>query len=111
MMVFGGKVLLGISGQQYIAGYTPLLILLAGQVVNALSGSVGFIMTMTGYQNQAARIFALGAVVNTLLNILLTPHLGMNGSAIATAITTVLWNVIMLIFVMRKLKINPTVIS
>lgn len=110
-MIIAGKLLLGVSGPQYVIGYTPLLILLAGQVINALSGSVGFIMTMTGHQNQAALIVAGGALLNILLNLLLIPPLGMNGAAIATAISTALWNIIMLIYVMKKLKLNPTVIS
>jgi O-antigen/teichoic acid export membrane protein len=111
VLIFGGKLLLGISGSDYTIAYPALLILLAGQVVNALSGSVGFIMTMTGYQNQAAMIVAGGAVLSILLNAILIPPFGMNGAAIATAITTALWNILMLIFVMKKLKLNPTVIS
>ncbi len=111
ILIFGGKLLLGVSGPQYVIGYTPLLILLAGQAVNSLSGSVGFIMTMTGYQNQAAMIIASGSVLSIILNALLIPPFGMNGAAIATSITTALWNIVMLIFVIKKLKLNPTVIS
>jgi O-antigen/teichoic acid export membrane protein len=111
ILIFGGKLLLAVSGPQYVIGYVPLLILLAGQAVNALSGSVGFIMTMTGYQNQAAIIVASGSMLSILLNALLIPPFGMNGAAIATSITTALWNIAMLIFVIKKLKLNPTVIS
>ena len=111
VLIFGGKFLLGISGPQFVIAYTPLLILLAGQAVNALSGSVGFIMTMTGHQNQAAMIVAGGALLSILLNGILIPLFGLNGAAIATSITTALWNILMLIFVIKKLKLNPTVIS
>jgi O-antigen/teichoic acid export membrane protein len=110
-LIFAGKFLLSLSGQAFTVAYTPMLILLAGQAVNALSGSVGFIMTMTGHQNQAAMIIAGGAVLNIILNLILIPPLGMIGSAIATAITTALWNIIMLTYVIRKLKLNPTVIQ
>jgi O-antigen/teichoic acid export membrane protein len=111
VLIFAGKFLLGISGPEFTVAYTPLLILLAGQAINALSGSVGFIMTMTGHQNQAAMIIAGGAVLNIILNALLIPRFGMTGSAIATSITTALWNIIMLVYVIKKLKLNPTVIQ
>ncbi len=111
VMIVAGTFLLGLSGQDYTVAYIPLLILLAGQAVNALSGSVGFIMTMTGHQNQAAVIIASGALLNILLNIILIPAYGMNGAAIATAVTTALWNIAMLIYVLVKLKLNPTVIG
>jgi len=37
--------------------------------------------------------------------------LGIVGAAIATAFTTVLWNIAMLIFVRRRLGIDPTIFS
>jgi O-antigen/teichoic acid export membrane protein len=109
-LVLGGKLLLGVSGNAYIVAYTPLIILLLGQAFSASIGSTGFIMSMTGLQNQAAIIVAIVAVINIVLNAILIPHFGMNGAAIATAIATCLWNLLMLPIVLKKLKLNPTIL-
>jgi len=106
-----GEYLLGLFGEDFVIGYMPLLILIAGQTINALAGSVGFLMTMTGHQKQAAKIVGLSALVNIIANALLIPVLGLIGAAIATAMTTVLWNFMMLFYVLKNVKINPTVLA
>ena len=106
-----GKFALSLFGTEFVVTYVPLLILLFGQIVNALAGSVGLIMTMTGHQNQAGAIVTVSAAVNIILNALLIPLMGLVGAAISTAFTMALWNIIMLIYVHRRLGINPTIIT
>lgn len=110
ILVVFGKFALSLFGAEFVVTYVPLLILLCGQIVNALAGSVGLIMTMTGHQNQAGAIVAVSAAVNIILNVLLIPLMGLRGAAISTAFTMALWNITMLIYVQRRLEINPMVI-
>ena len=91
--------------------YTPMVILIGGTAVSALSGSVGFLMVMTKHQKEASVIITVSAVLNVVLNVLLIPRLGLVGAAVSTAATTVLWNLIMLVFVQRRLNINSTVFA
>jgi O-antigen/teichoic acid export membrane protein len=105
-----GKFLLSLFGLEFIVAFVPLLVLLCGQIVNALTGSVALIMTMTGYQNKAGAIVAISAGINVLLNVLLIPLMGLAGAAISTAFTMVLWNLAMLTFVRRRIGINSSVI-
>ncbi len=107
VLIFG-KFILGLFGDEFISGYVPLLILLTGNAVIALGGTVGFVMTMTGYQNQAATIVAVCAVFNLILNSLLIPSFGLNGAAIATVTTSIMMISSMLIYVWRKLSINAS---
>ena len=111
IIVLFGKMILGLFGPKFIIAYVPLLILLSGQILNALTGPVGSLMTMTGYERQAAWIIGTGAGTNIALNAVLIPIWGIIGAAIATAFTTVLWNVAMLIFVRRRIGIDPTIFS
>jgi O-antigen/teichoic acid export membrane protein len=117
IIVLFGKTILGLFGPGFIIAYVPLVILLTGQTINAMSGSVGFLMTMTGYEKQAAWIIGTGATANIALNAVLIPLFGILGAArilgaaIATASTTALWNVAMLIFVRKRLGIDPTIFS
>jgi len=106
-----GKFALSLFGAEFVVTYVPLLILLCGQIVNALAGSVGLIMTMTGHQNQAGAIVAVSAAVNITLNALLIPLMGLRGAAISTAVTMVMWSIAMLIYVHRRLGINSTAIA
>jgi len=108
--VFGENIL-SLFGKEYINGYSSLLILLIGQVISMLSGAVGFLMTMTGHQRQAARILSFGTVFNITLNLFLVPIFGIVGAAISTATTTALLNFLMLSFVWRRLNFNPTIFS
>jgi len=102
-----GSWLLGFFGQDFRSGYPALLILISGQLINALAGSVGYLLTMTHLEKEAAAIMAATATANLLLNILLIPRFGISGAAAATAISTALWNVSMLVTVRKRLALNP----
>lgn len=109
-VVFTGHAVLGMFGTEYQRGYVPLLILACGQIVNALSGPVDFIMYMTGHQKQALKIFALVTVVNLALNLLLIPSYGLEGAAIATASSVIIWNLLMRYYVRTRLGIEASVL-
>jgi len=111
IITVSGRFVLCLFGSAFPVAFVPLLILLSGQIVNALAGSVGLIMIMTGNQNQAGAIVAVSAAVNIMLNALLIPLLGLTGAAISTAFTMVLWNIAMFIFVRSRLGISPSAIK
>jgi O-antigen/teichoic acid export membrane protein len=108
-LALGGEWALGLFGPGFAAAYFPLLILLAGQTINAMTGSVGYLMTMTGHQRAAAWRVALSALVTVALNVALIPRYGLNGAALASALGTAVLNLSMLVFVGARLKINSTV--
>ena len=57
------------------------------------------------------KIVGATAAFNVLGNALLIPRLGVMGAAIATAISAIALNLAMLIYVMRKQGINPTILA
>ena len=65
---------------------------------------------MTDHHLAAMKIQGATVVLNITMNMILIPICGMKGAAIATAISMITWNVISLIYVKTKLKINPTVL-
>ncbi len=109
LLILGGNKLLTLFGPPFVEGFPALVILTVGQMVNALSGSVGFLMTMTGHQREAVLVIGSSAILNVVLNAALIPVLGINGAALSTALTTILWNTIMLVYVHKQLKINSTI--
>lgn len=109
MVVFGRRIL-GFFGAGYDIAYIPLLVLVCGQIVNALSGPVDFVMSMTGQQMKMLQILALATGLNLALNLLLIPAFGLTGAAIATASTTVFWNLLMRRVVRQRLGVDASVL-
>ncbi|OEU69195.1 MAG: hypothetical protein BA863_00145 [Desulfovibrio sp. S3730MH75] len=85
---------MAIFGKQFAAGGLVLSILAVGQFVNVITGSVGFVLMMCGYERLLRNNIALCAFINLALNYLLIPSLGAIGAAIATATTLILQNLI-----------------
>ncbi len=106
-----GEFILRLFGDTFVVAYIPLSILLVGQVINSLAGSVGLIMSMSGQQNIMGIIIFISTIVNVALNSLLIPEYGFNGAAIATTVSMSLWNISMLFYVRIKLGINSTAIA
>lgn len=96
--------LLGIFGEEFVAGKMSLMILSIGQIFSAFSGSTIHVLNMTGKENTAKNILITTAMLNLVLNFLLVPRYGINGAAIATAISTVIWNLLAEISIYRHLK-------
>lgn len=97
--------LLGLFGAEFVAGRNLLLTLSAGQAVFALSGPVMYILTMTKHEKAALYIMYFTAAVNLVGNAVLIPAIGLQGAAIATTFTTILWNVIAVLAVNRYLGV------
>jgi O-antigen/teichoic acid export membrane protein len=112
LAITAGFVLLGkpflriLFGPSYVAAYLPLLILLGGQLVNSGVGSVGVLLNMTHHERETAKALALSALLNVALNLLLLPRLGILGSSIATALTLIIWNIMLWWAVRKRLGIN-----
>jgi O-antigen/teichoic acid export membrane protein len=100
-----GKPILQCFGEEFVTGFPILLVLLVGVSVNALCGSVGYMLHMTGHQRDMgiAAIFAL--CLNLLLCLLLVPQYGILGTAVANAVAIAVCNLLMLLFVRWRLGI------
>jgi O-antigen/teichoic acid export membrane protein len=106
-----GQWMLGLYGAAFRDAYYPLVILSFGQFINAASGPVGFLMTMTGRHFHAAIIVGISALANVGANAILIPLWGMGGAALATALTSALWNLSMVYYVVQVLGLHPTPIG
>jgi len=83
-------------------GGLALSIIAAGQFVNVVTGSVGYLLMMCGYERLMKNTTAMSAIVNILANVPLCPRFGVNGAAVASAITLIAQNLIDAIFVWRR---------
>ncbi|MGB3192580.1 MAG: flippase [Limnoraphis sp.] len=102
--------ILGLFGSEFVAARLPMTILIFGQLVNVGSGSVGYLMVMTGHQNQSAIIFGCSAITNIILNAITIPTLGILGAALSTAVTMAMWNILLHVLVVRYLNVYPSIL-
>lgn len=102
---------LSIFGSGFQAAQSALIIICLGQWINVACGSVGFLLLMTGHERDVAKGVGIAAATNILLNLFLIPHWGVNGSAIAAAISTTIWNFVLMYFVWIRLGIATTALG
>jgi O-antigen/teichoic acid export membrane protein len=76
---------------------------MAGQFISSISGSVGFILNMTGKQNILQLTALISVVLNVTLNFMLIPMYGIGGAAISTAIAGILWNLLCVFYIFNKM--------
>jgi O-antigen/teichoic acid export membrane protein len=87
-LLLGRPALSFIFGPEFGAAYLPLLILCAGQLVNAATGCAILLLNMTGNERYPLLATMVAAFLNVMLNLLLIPPYGIHGAAIATASST-----------------------
>lgn len=104
----GGPILRVVFGADFAAADVALAVVSLGQLANVATGSVGVLLVMSGNQREAALGTAAGAVLNVVLAVALIPPLGAVGAAIAAAASIVFTNVLLVIVVRRKLRLDST---
>lgn len=105
--VLFSKPLLGISGPSFAGAWPLLIALAAGNLVNSGTGSVGYMLLMTGHQKLSFLNSLVAVGINVVLGIILTPMYGAMGTAIATGIALAAVNLMRLLQVQLLLKMNP----
>lgn len=85
--VIAPATVMSLFGPHFVAAADLLVILAIGQFVNVASGSVGFLLMMSGNERLVRNNTAAFAVVNVALNLVLVPTLGRVGAAIATSVS------------------------
>lgn len=102
---------LGFFGEDFTQGALALAILAVGQFVNVVTGSVGYLLMMTGHERLMQYNLMASALANVLLNIVLIPPFGIIGAALATSVTLAGMNIVSTFLVSKKLSITTLPIS
>ncbi len=98
----GGRPLLHLFGPGFGAGESPLLILLAGQIVNVSVGPVGYFLAMTGSHRAAFWILLVGAGLEVAVALVAIPLWGALGAAWAASLALAGWNLAMVGYLHRR---------
>jgi O-antigen/teichoic acid export membrane protein len=106
VIIFAPK-LMGIFGVDFEVGWPVLVIGAIGQLLNCGTGSVGYLLLMSGNQRRLIRVQFAMAIVSVLVNVSLIPILGIVGAALAAACVNVVSNLWNLSEVRKSLRISP----
>jgi len=106
VLILFGKQILSLFGLEFAEAFHSLLVLSIGQLVIAIFGPVGFLLTMTAYQKQALIVICAAAVLQVALILILTPRFGIVGAATGSAIGNASRSMVLAWVVRRKLQIS-----
>ena len=102
ILVFFPELILSMFGPEFRVAAASLVILSLGRMFSAISGSVGTFLQMVGKQKVFQNILILAAGINVILNIILIPDYGIEGAALASSISGILWNLLMIIYIKKN---------
>jgi O-antigen/teichoic acid export membrane protein len=102
LLVLGKPILGFIFGDEFTAAYLSMVFLVLGQFVNAVSGSTGHFMNMTGHQNALKNVILVTAISNVLLSLILIPYFGIEGAAFSAMVSQIFLNVYALMYIKKS---------
>ena len=102
ILVIFSKEILSFFGDEFVSGQKLLIVVSIGLLFNALSGSVGQVLSMTSHQKELRNFTLIGAITNIILNYFLIKSQGALGAAIASVSSNILLNVMCIVYVKRK---------
>tara|TARA_B110000211_G_scaffold233988_1_gene301932 strand:- start:2047 stop:3360 length:1314 start_codon:yes stop_codon:yes gene_type:complete len=106
LMLLFPEWLMSFFGEEFRVASTALVILALGQFVNIATGSVGYLLSMTGLERKVRNNAFLSALIGVTLGFLLIPSYGLLGASIATAVAIATQNLLGVYQVRKHLGFN-----
>lgn len=107
IIIIFAKPIMGIFGMEYIEGATLLIIMAVGQFINVATGSVGFLLNMSGHERDFRRVTFFAGPLTIFLSWILIQYYGVLGAAIGTAVGMSVQNIGALYMVRKRLGFWP----
>ncbi len=109
LMLLFPEWLMSFFGEEFRTASTALVILALGQFVNIATGSVGYLLSMTGFERKVRDNAFFSALIGVALGFALIPTYGLLGASIATAIAIASQNLLGVYQVQKHLGFNTLV--
>ncbi len=106
-MIFMPGTIMGLFGDEFVMAGNLLAIMAVGQFINVATGSVGYLLTMSGHEKDFRRVTFFAGPLTVILSYFLIMEYGVLGAAIATAIGLSLQNLLALAMVRKRLGFWP----
>lgn len=103
--------LLELVGKDFEQGTMVVWIISVGALINMMGGANTSIIFYSSKYWQGALLLFLLVIITFICNMLLIPRYGINGAAISTAISSLLYTLIKLALIYKKFKFQPYTIN
>ena len=107
MALFSDDVIKILFGAEYATGAEALVILAFGFFISTVLARASDIISASGRTKITMGCYLTGSVANFCLNLYLIPLFGINGAAMATALSSVFMAILYFIFAYRISKLQP----
>ncbi len=98
--------LMSLFGEEYVIAAPLLQIMAVGQFINVITGSVGYLLNMTGHEKDMRNVVLFSGPLAIVLAFVLTKEFGLIGAAYATAISLATQNLLAAVMVKKRLGFN-----
>lgn len=105
-LLFFSSEILSLAGDEFSNTQYILIILIFGQLINVSTGSVSFLLNMTGHEKEMRNVMLVTGGVAIILCYILSTLYGAIGAAISTSIALILQNTLATWRVHKVLHIN-----
>lgn len=106
VILVGSRVLLGFSGPAFEEGASVLILLSLGQYVNAITGSTGYLLLMTGEQVFFQNITIATTIMGIFLNYAFIRWWGLSGAGLSGFLTLIFLNLGCVVYIRKKLHLS-----
>ena len=106
-MIFLPELIMGLFGDEFKVAGNLLAIMAIGQFINVATGSVGYLLNMSGHERDFRRVTFFSGPLTVVLSFILIDQYGVLGAAIATAVGLSLQNILALFMVRKRLGFWP----
>lgn len=103
---FFPDLIMSLFGKDFTEGAGLLRVLAIGQFVNVVTGSVGYLLIMSGHEKDLRNITIINGIIAIVLALILNPIFGAFGSALSTAIAVASSNLMAVGLVKKRLGFN-----
>lgn len=107
LVMLNSEILLSLFGQEYKKWNMVLIILSFGQLINASTGSSGYLLLMTRNQKYMIFLTSIQVITVFILSLFTVNYLGVYGIAFSVTVGIILLNILTLFYVWWKLDIHP----
>jgi O-antigen/teichoic acid export membrane protein len=104
-----GRMVLGLFGAEFVAGYEIMMILVFAQLVRASAGPVISLLSVTGHQDRCLVVFGSALVASVVLIFVLVPMFGIHGAAVSVLLVTLGWSIWLHRLVVLHLGVQPSI--
>ncbi|MDX7949433.1 lipopolysaccharide biosynthesis protein [Aeromonas caviae] len=106
LFFFFSKEILTMFGEEYRDASWMLMVLIASQVVNICTGTVSYLLMMTGYEKSHRNNVVISSGISLIIGMISIKYIGVYGALFMVCFSLICTNVLSWIMVKRKLGIN-----